>query len=178
MLYSSEHITIAELAATDALQLNKLLVSNTERFIRYLPKTLAENRTLANTKSYIEKKIEATKTKEEFVFVIKDKYAVQIAGLVILKNLDWEAKQGEFAYCIGKQFKGKGLMSEAIKATCNFAMTNLGLKTLQILSHKSNLGSVNVAVNSGFIWKETLPQEFKPLNEPALDMELYELKKT
>lgn len=176
MLYSSEHICIDYLKAEDALQLNKLLVSNTERFIRYLPKTLAANRTLESTRAYIKKKIEESREKKEYVFTIKDKYGIQIIGLIILKNLDWNLKQGEFAYCIDKKFKGKGRMSEAIKATSKYAVDNLGLKTLQIISHKSNLGSVSVAVSSGFIWKETLSEEFTPLNEAPLDMELYELR--
>lgn len=174
MLYKSEHITIGHLNPEDALQLNKILVSNTDRFIRYLPKTLAANRTLESTHSYIKSKIETANNKTEFAFTIKDRYGIQIIGLVILKNLDWEEKQGEFAYCIGKQFKGKGLMVEAIKALSNYAVKVLGLKTLQIISHKTNLGSLNVALKSGFMWKETLPEEFTPLNEPPLDMELYE----
>jgi len=175
VLYKSEHIIIDYLQPEDALQLNKLLVSNTERFIRYLPKTLASNRTLESTHRYIREKIDAADARTEFVFTMKDKYGIQIMGLVILKNLAWKAKQGEFAYCIGKQFKGKNLMTEAIKAISEYAVKKLKLKTLQIISHKTNLGSVNVAKSSGFIWKETLPQEFTPLNEPSLDMELYEL---
>ncbi|MEZ4801649.1 MAG: GNAT family N-acetyltransferase [Gelidibacter sp.] len=175
MVHSSNQICIQHLKPDDALQLNKLLVSNTERFIRFLPKTLAANRTLECTQSYITGKMATAEAKSEFVFTIKDRYAINIIGLVILKNIDWDAKQGEFAYCIGKRAKGKGLMSEAIKATSQYAIEELGLKTLQIISHKSNLGSVNVALNSGFVWKETLPEEFTPLNESPLDMELYEL---
>lgn len=176
MLYRSEHISIDYLKPEDALQLNKLLVSNTERFVRYLPKTLAANRTLESTRTYIKKKIEESNEKKEFVFTIKDKYGIQIIGLVILKNLDWNLKQGEFAYCIDHKFKGKGRMSEAIIATSKYAVDNLSLTTLQIISHKSNLGSVSVAVSSGFSWKETLAKEFTPLNEAPLDMELYELR--
>jgi ribosomal-protein-alanine N-acetyltransferase len=177
MIYSSDQISISHLQLGDALQLNKLLVSNTERFKRYLPKTLAENRTLESTRSYIKRKIDSAQNKEEFVFVIKDKYLYNIVGLVILKNIDWQTKQGEFAYCIGKRFKGQGLMTEAIKASTKFAIEVLSLKKIQIIAHKTNLKSVNVAVNSGFIWKETLKNEFTPLNEAPLDMELYELKR-
>ncbi|MEZ4792259.1 MAG: GNAT family N-acetyltransferase [Gelidibacter sp.] len=176
MIYSSDQISISHLQLEDALQLNKLLVSNTERFIRYLPKTLAANRTLESTRSYIKIKMESAENKEEFVFVVKDKYHYNIIGLVILKNIDWKTKQGEFAYCIGKRFKGKGLMSEAIIAATKFATDKLELKTFQIIAHKMNIGSVNVALNSGFEWKETLENEFAPLNEAPLDMELYELK--
>lgn len=176
MIYSSDHISISLLQPKNALQLNKLLVSNTERFIKYLPKTLSENRTLESSQNYIARKIEAARKKKEFVFVINDKHSSDIIGLIILKNLDWQTKTGDFAYCIGNRFKGKGLMTTAVKATSTYAIEIMGLETLQILSHKTNLPSVNVALRSGFKWKETLKDEFTPLNGASLDMELFELR--
>ena len=176
MIYSSEHITISLLQPKDALQLNKLLVSNTDRFMKYLPKTLGENTTLESTQNYIARKIKAVKKKKAFVFVINDKHSRDIIGMIILKNLDWETKKGEFAYCIDKRFKGKGLMSTAIKATSNYVIETMGLETLQIIAHKSNVPSVNVALQSGFEWLETLENEFMSMNGTPLDMELFELK--
>ena len=177
MIYSSEHFSISLLQPKDALQLNKLLVSNTERFIRFLPKTLEENTTLESTQYYIKRKIKSAKKRNEFVFIIHDKHSIDIIGMIILKNLDWKIKKGEFAYCIGKRFKGKGLMSKAIKATVNYVIEELGLETLQILSHKTNLSSVNTALGSGFEWQATLKDEFKPLNKAPLDMELFEFSR-
>jgi ribosomal-protein-alanine N-acetyltransferase len=174
MIYSSDHISISLVQPNDALKLNKLLVSNTERFIRFLPHTLADNRTLESTRNYIATKIEAAENKQEFVFVIKDKYQIQIIGLIILKQIEWEIKQGEFAYCIGQGFKGKGLMSQAIKAISSYITEVMALKTLQIITHKTNVSSVTAALNSGFKWKKTLKNEFTPLNGASLDMELYE----
>lgn len=177
MIYSSGAISISKLQPKDALQLNKLLVSNTERFIKYLPTTLSENRTLESTRSYIDRKMASAAENEEFVYVINDQHSRDIIGLIILKHLDWELKQGEFAYCIGNRFKGKGLMGTAIKATSRYVMETMGLETLQIIIHHSNAASINVAVQSGFIWKETLANEFTPLNEAPLDMELYEFSR-
>jgi|26BtaG_2_1085354.scaffolds.fasta_scaffold04696_3 ribosomal-protein-alanine N-acetyltransferase len=177
MIYSSDDISISLLQPKDALQLNKLLVSNTERFIRFLPKTLEENTTLDSTRTYIKRKIKSAEQRKEFVFIIHDKHSNDIIGMIILKNLNWEIKQGEFAYCIGKRFKGKALMSKAIKATSNYAIETLGLETFQILAHKTNLSSVNTALRSGFKWQGTLKDEFKPLNETPLDMELFEFSR-
>lgn len=176
MIYSSASLSISELVPDDALQLNKLLVSNTERFIRFLPLTLADNRTLESTRNYIKRKIEAAENRDEFVFVLKDKYHIQIIGLIILKQINWDTKQGEFAYCIGNSHKGKGLMSEAIRVVSLYVKDKLGLTTLQIITHKTNDSSLNVALNAGFTWKRTLINEFTPLNEAPLDMELFELK--
>lgn len=176
MIYSSEHFSISIVQEKDALRLNKLLVSNTDRFIKYLPKTLAANSTLESTQIYIKKKKALAEKKEEFVFVMNDNQGNNIIGLIILKQLDWQKKRGEFAYCIGKRFKGKGLMTAAIKAISTHAVDVMGLKTLQIISNATNLASVNVALKAGYKWKETLEGEFTSSDGTAMDMELFELR--
>ncbi|GGK31115.1 ribosomal-protein-amino-adic N-acetyltransferase [Yeosuana aromativorans] len=175
MNYSSDTFYVEPLNFDDALNLNKLLVSNTEHFKRYLPKTLSENRTLESTKSYIFKRDGYMKSKLEYTFTIKDKHSKNIAGLIILKAIDWDKKKAELAYCIGKPFEGKGWMSEAIQATSRFAFQELKLEKLQIISHKSNMASIKVAVKNNFVWQKTLKEEFTPIGEAPLDMELYEL---
>jgi len=102
----------------------------------------------------------------------------ELAGLIILKELNWEIKQGEFAYCIGYTFEGQGLTSEAIQHLSKYAFNELGLETIQIITHKANLQSVKVALNNNFKWRKTLLNEFTPNGEAPLDMELYELRRT
>lgn len=178
MIYNSEHFTISLLQQKDALQLNKLLVCNTERFIDHLPTTLEENSTLEGTKNYISRQIKAAKKKKTFVFIINDQLSRDIIGMIVLKNLDWKIMKGEFAYCIGKRFKGKGMMTEAIKQTTIYAIETLGLKSLEILTLKTNASSVNVALKSGFRWKKTLKNEFMTLNGKNEDIELFEFLST
>ena len=175
MNYSSDTFFIEPLKFDDALNLNKLFVSNTERFKRYLPKTLSENRTFQSTKAYIIQRDEVMKSKLEYTFTIKDKTSKTIAGIIILKAIDWEIKKGEFAYCIGETFEGNGWMSKAIEATSTYAFQTLKLQKLQIISHKSNIASIKVAEKNNFIWQKTLKHEFTPTGKQPLDMELYEL---
>ena len=175
MIYSSDAFFIEFLKLEDALSLNKLLVLNTERFKRYLPKTISENKTLESTKLYIIKRNASKEAKTEYTFTIKDKSTKNVAGLIILKAIDWDKKRGEFAYCIGKPHKGKGWMSEAVQATSKFVFNELKLKTLQIISHKSNFASIKVAERNNFIWQKTLKNEFTPVGQQPIDMELYEL---
>lgn len=178
MIYSANDIRISLLHPSDALQLNKFLVSNAERFIQYLPKTLADNSTFEGTQRYIKRKIKAAKKQSKFVYLIHDQHSSAIVGMIILKDLDWKSKKGEFAYCIDKQFKGKGLMAKAIQAIALYAFETLGLETLQIVSQQTNISSINVAINSGFKWIKTLKYEFVPLKEHAQEMELYELSRS
>jgi [ribosomal protein S5]-alanine N-acetyltransferase len=175
MIYSSNTFYIESLKHDDALNLNKLLLSNTERFKLYLPKTLSENRTFESTKTYIIKRNELMNSKLEYTFTIKDKSSKSIAGLIILKTINWDKKSGEFAYCIGKRFENKGWMTLAIQATSKYCFQELQLKKLQIISHKTNLASIKVAEKSNFVWQKTLKKEFTPLGQQPIDMELYEL---
>lgn len=170
-----EDFIISPLKPNDANQLYQFLFDNKDRLKLFFPVTLEMNSSLEKTQEYISIKNKEIAEKTNFTLAIRDKNNQQIAGLIIIKNINWEKKQGEFAYCIGSEFEGKGLTSFAVKEMTNFAFAELGLKTLQIIAHKTNLGSVKVAENNGFVWQRTLLNEFTPTNGTPLDMELYEL---
>ena len=173
---TTNNFIIDSLKPTDANLLNQFIVENSERLKYYFPVTLEMNSSLEKTKDYISIKNKEIEEKTNFTFAIRDKNNQQIVGLIIIKKIDWDTKQGEFAYCIGSELEGKGLTSFAVKEMTKFAFDNLDLKTIQIIAHKTNLGSVKVAINNGFIWQKTLENEFTPTNEAPLDMELYELQ--
>jgi ribosomal-protein-alanine N-acetyltransferase len=166
---------INSLVENDANQLYQFMLDNKERLKLFFPVTLEMNSSLEKTQVYISNKNSEIGERTNFTFAIRDKNDQHIVGLIIIKKLDWEKKQGEFAYCIGSEIEGKGVTSYAVKEMTNFAFENLGLKTLQIIAHKSNFGSVKVAENNGFVWQKTLQNEFTPTNDKPLDMELYAL---
>jgi [ribosomal protein S5]-alanine N-acetyltransferase len=174
-MVDTSNFIINALLESDANQLHEFIVSNSDRLKRYFPVTLSSNSTLEKSIAYITIKNKEIEEKVNFTFAIRENNTQEIVGLVILKNINWNKKQGEFAYFIGAQFEGKGLTSFAVKKMTIVAFEDLDLKTLQIIAHKTNLGSIKVALNNGFIWQKTLLNEFTPTNETALDMELYEL---
>jgi ribosomal-protein-alanine N-acetyltransferase len=163
------------LKSNDANRLYRFISDNSERLQLFFPVTLEMNSSFEKTEMYISIKNKEIEEKTNFTLAIRDKNNQQIAGLIIIKKLDWDKKQGEFAYCIGSEFEGKGVTSFAVKEMTNFAFDELSLKTLQIIAHKTNLGSIKVAEKNGFVWQKTLLNEFTPTNATALDMELYEL---
>ncbi|MET2985701.1 GNAT family N-acetyltransferase [Aureibaculum conchae] len=158
----------------DAWKICNFMVANADRLQRYFPNTLAENLSPTLSKLFVEKKVKQFENKEEFLFTLKHSETRELAGVIYIKELDWEKKQGEFAYCIGYEVEGQGLTSKAVKALSNYAFETLGLETLQIISHKDNLPSVGVAKKCGYKWIKTLIKEFTPPGEQPLDMELYE----
>lgn len=161
----------------DAWKICDLMVTNADRFKRYFPKTLEQNLNPTLSQFFVEKMVKQFKSKDVFLFTLKHSDTRELAGLIYIKELDWDKKQGEFAYCIGYTFEGQGLTSNAVKALSKHAFENLGIETLQIIVHKDNLPSVNVAIKNNFEWQKTLMNEYTPPNEQPLDMELYELYK-
>ncbi|MBR9757960.1 MAG: GNAT family N-acetyltransferase [Algicola sp.] len=171
----NETFYIDTLKPVDAVSLNQLMIRNARNFQQFLPKTLAQNLSKEASENYINHKAEALNNKLEYTFAIKEKDTHKVAGLVILKNINWASKQGEFAYCLGQEYSGNGWMSKSIKAAKHYAFSKLGLESLQILIHKSNTKSINVAKRAGFVWKATLKQEFIS-EKQEWDMELFEIE--
>ena len=172
---NNEDFIIDPLKSTDANQLFQFMENNNERMQRYFPVTLSSNATLGKTTEYIVIKNKEIVEKSNFTFAIRNKISQEIAGLIIIKKIDWDKKQGELAYCIGSRYEKKGVTTFAVSKISQFAFNKLKLKTLQIISHKTNFGSIKVAENNGFVWQRTLVNEFTPTSEKPLDMELYEL---
>lgn len=146
---------------------------NTSRLKTYFPKTLAESLTPDLSKLFVEQKVKSFEDKSEFVFVIKNTIDRTVAGLLFVKNLDYKKKEGELAYCIGYQHEGIGITTMAVKEITNWSFRELGIKTLRIIAHKTNLGSVRVAEKCGYKWEATLSAEHQPPNMPPMNMELY-----
>ena len=170
-----ENYYIEPIAEKDAWKLCDFIISNTERLKRYFPETLEQNLTPDLSRIFVVKKVKELNAKEEFLFKLKEKKNRTIIGLVYIKELDWNKKKAELAYCIAYQFEGMGIITNSVEILSDYAFDTLGLKTLQIIVHKTNPGSIKVAEKCGYTWQQTLLKEHTPPGENALDMELYEL---
>ncbi len=170
-----ENYYIEPIAEKDAWKLCDFIISNTERLQRFFPKTLEQNLTPNLSRNFVAKKVKELNAKEEFLFKLKEKKSRTIIGLVYIKELDWDKKKAELAYCIAYQFEGMGIITNSVEILSDYAFDTLGLKTLQIIVHKTNPGSIKVAEKCGYTWQQTLLKEHTPPGEKALDMELYEL---
>tara|TARA_R100001480_G_C4649323_1_gene170622 strand:- start:45 stop:575 length:531 start_codon:yes stop_codon:yes gene_type:complete len=174
-MYSFEDFDIAQLETVDAKSLYQLMRLNYDQFRTYLPVTTSSNESLSASEAYIKRKTKENALQTSLTLALKERSTGEVAGLIILKNIDHSKKQGEFAYCIGEEFWGRGWMSKTVTQMSKHALDNFGIKTFQIITHKTNIASCRVAVKCGFVWKKTLKNEFTPPNGRSLDMELYEL---
>lgn len=166
---------IAPIEDKDAWKLCDFITINADRLKYFFPVTLQRNLTLTLSQVFVEEKAREFARKEEFLFKLKEKEGRTIIGLVYIKELDWNNKQAELAYCIGYQFEKTGIMTQAVQVITNYALHVLGLKKLQVVTHKSNIGSVKVAKKCGYIWKGVFPKMFHSPIAGPMEMELYEL---
>lgn len=171
-----ETFCLESLKEEDASSLNKLMIRNGKRFQQFLPKTLSQNLSAESSSNYIKEKNIEIDAKKIYTLGIKNKKDKSVAGLIILKEIDPIFRSGEFAYCIGKDFEGRGWVTKSIEAFSHFAFDQLNLEKLHIIIHRTNIASIKVADNAGFVWKQTLYNEFTPTSKAPMDMELYELK--
>lgn len=175
MQLSFNDFTIQPINEKDAWNLCNFIVANEDRLQRYFPKTLEQNLNPTLSNIFVQKKVKQFNSKEEFLFTVIERESKKLVGLVYIKTLDWTKKQGEFAYCIDYNYETKGITTQAINKLSEYAFSELKIETLQIIAHKNNFPSIKVAENNNFIWKKTLLNEFTPINEAPLNMELYEL---
>lgn len=175
-MITSDSFHIITLQADDAKSLSEMMLLNFDHFKRYFPITLSKNQSVDDSLKYIEEKRKENALKTEFTFGIKAVSNSKIAGLIIIKEINWDTQQGEFAYCISSEYENKGWMSKAIALTTKYGFKVLRFNKFQIITHKTNIGSCKVAEKCGFKWKTTLLNEYTPPNETPLDMELYELE--
>lgn len=176
-MYKSDSILLVPFVSEDAEQLCGMMLVNKLRFEVFFPKTLAQNLSVKASEAFIQKKQKELKNNIEYTFAIKESATHILVGIIILKEIDTTLKKAEVAYAIDQSFGGKGWASKAVAACSDYAFTSLGIKTLQIIVHKTNIASVKVAQKNGYQWIKTLPKEYTPEKKAPLDMELYELEK-
>jgi len=141
---------------------------------RFFPVTVANNKSINDSKSYILKKIQRRKEKKEYVFTLKFNNDENIKGLIIIKKLRWDLGRAELAYCIDSELANNGWTTKAVSKILYFAIEVLGLSVIEILSHKTNKASIRVAEKSGFRWIRTMKDSFRASEDEYLDVELYE----
>ena len=89
---NAEDFIIDPLKSTDANQLFQFMEDNNERLQRYFPVTLSSNATLEKTTEYIVIKNKEIVEKLNFTFAIRNKKSQEIAGLIIIKKINWDKK--------------------------------------------------------------------------------------
>jgi len=81
---------------------------------------------------------------------IETKESNELVGNINLHNLDLDAKKAEIGCFILPKYRRSGYAKEAVDTVINFAITDLGFKTIHGYVDKGNEASSNVLLKTGF----------------------------
>lgn len=87
-------------------------------------------------------------------------YENQKAGVISLKDINWDSGVAEVGYLIDEAFHNKGIASEAVKLIVKMAFGKGGLNKLKATTILQNLPSNRVLEKNGFKVEGILRQEF------------------
>lgn len=99
----------------------------------------------------------------------------KIIGSIGCINTDDNSERGEIGYCIGYDFWGKGIMSEATTAVIDYLLKEVGYNRLEILHATKNPASGRVAQKCGLKFEGIKRKYFKAFNGEFLDVAFYSI---
>jgi len=110
---------------------------------------------LKHAKEYIRESSKKFRKKEEFHFGIFFKETGELVGDISIIRTEWKHKKAEIGYWLGKKFRKKGLMTEAVQLMLEFAFKKLKLNRVKICCSTKNKASKKVIERSGAKYEGT-----------------------
>ena len=100
-----------------------------------------------------------------------------IGSITLTKQLFRDEEVAEIGYAIAKQYWGRGYTTQAVKKALETGFKDLGISTIISYVDQTHKASQKVLENSGFIFKELLPN-YQELNGETTDRLLYVIHST
>ena len=110
---------------------------------------------------------------ETFAFAITlDDKAIGSIGVFRQQNI--HRQTAEMGYYIAEEYWGKGIMTDAVKQTCDYVFKNSDILRIYAEPFAYNKGSCRVLEKAGFQYEGTLRNNAVK-NEKVIDMKMYSL---
>jgi RimJ/RimL family protein N-acetyltransferase len=119
------------------------------RWIPVIPSPYTE----ADARAFLEHSRRSWELGEAYGFAIVDD-AGDLLGAIGMRVLRF--RTGHIGYWIAAPARGRGLATNALKALCRWAVEDLGLERLELVTDPQNAGSQRVAEKAGFRREGTL----------------------
>ena len=94
-------------------------------------------------------------------FVIRTHDDATPLGDIGLRISTENREEADIGYTVISQAQGKGIASEALRAVCEYAFNQTGVKAINAYVLADNLGSVRVLEKSGFVRTQALEQAYE-----------------
>jgi ribosomal-protein-alanine N-acetyltransferase len=140
--------------------------------MKYIPRPLAID--LQDALNHIEVINRGLAANQSINWAITEKGNDRLIGMICLVNIQPENYRTEVGYILNREFHGKGIMDEALKAVIAYAFNTLKFHSLEALIDPLNTASENVLKRNSFV-KEAHFKEKTFYNGKFLDDVIYSL---
>ncbi len=171
ILNVNKEIILKEICQEDVLPIFDTINAEREYIGEWLP-FVDYTLEMADTLNFIES-LSVNETKDlTFAIYYKEKFA----GLVGLKDPDYDNKKVEIGFWISEKYQHLGIISLSCKALINHAFKELGFNRIQLKAAVENINSQKVAQRLGFI-KEGIEREGELHKRGFVDLMVFGLLK-
>jgi ribosomal-protein-serine acetyltransferase len=168
VLHITPYLQLHPATVADAAEMFGLIDANRFYLRRWLPfvdSTLA----VADSETYL--KFVEEHAERNPVFTIQ--FYGKMAGLVGLKDTDYDNLRTEIGYWLAEGFQHKGIMTRCVRTLVDYAFSDLGLHRIQIRCAVGNTASKKIPRRLGFI-KEGVERDGELLSDNLFtDLEVY-----
>ena len=101
-----------------------------------------------HARAFLEQSARSRENGESYGFAVLDAETGALLGAIGIGLLPFRC--GRIGYWVAREARGRGVGTTALKALCSWAVNELGLKRLDLLTDPDNLASQRVAEKAGF----------------------------
>ena len=121
------------------------------------------------------RRVFAARLMAEHVFVIRLHNDVTPLGDIGLQISAANREEADIGYTVVPGAQGKGIASEALRAVCEYAFNQTGVKAINAYVLADNVGSVRVLEKAGFVRTQVLEKAYE-INGVRYDDWVYRLE--
>ncbi|UVS67869.1 GNAT family N-acetyltransferase [Nitrososphaera viennensis] len=142
-----KRIVLRTLEKSDARSIQENLNDKeVSRYTRIIPYPY----TLRHARDFIKIAQHFGSREEDYAFGIEIKETRKIIGVISLARIDYQNRNAEVGYWLGKKYWGRGIAKEALLGILNFGFDNLKLFRIYASVMHPNTASVKLLEKAGF----------------------------
>lgn len=168
----TDRLILRRFAADDAQDMFNNWANDAEvcKFLDWLP-----HGTIETTKNVLSVWVGNYKNENCYNWAIE--YNGHAIGSISVVNLNERHLWCEIGYCMGKEYWGKGLMTEALQAVIEYLFTKVGFNRIMAKHDIKNIGSGRVMQKSGMTFEGTMRQAKVRKDGTFGDLNIYSILK-
>ena len=170
-----DHFALRLAEPNDGRSFYNLINRNRPRLEDFFSGTVARTRTLEDTLAYTEEIMQRIEARTYWPFFLINQHTLDFAGLIDVKNIDWNIPKAELGCFIDAPFEGKGIATKAFSIIIRHLFIEHGFEKLFLRTSPHNLPACALADHAGFKQEGLLRRDYKTTKGELVDLKYYGL---